>query len=94
MLLVVPAADDDVINPCKGCLAVQDDPVHVVLEGWPCISQAKGHPLVLEQAKGGGEGGLLHVLWVDRDLVVPLSKVDLGEHRASGSLGGEVQLAS
>jgi hypothetical protein len=21
MLLVVPAADDDVVNPCKGCLA-------------------------------------------------------------------------
>ncbi len=34
--------------------------------------------------KGGGEGILLHVLWVDRNLVVPLLKVDLGEHRASG----------
>jgi len=39
--------------------------------------------------KGGGEGILLHVLWVDRNLV-PLLKVNLGEHRASGCLGGEV----
>jgi hypothetical protein len=73
MLLVVPAADDDVVNPGKGYLAIPDGPVHVVLEGRPCISQAKGHPLVLKKAKGGGDGGLLHVLWVDRDLIVPLS---------------------
>ncbi len=56
VLLVVPAVDDNVIDPGKGCMAVPDGPVHVFLERWPCISQSKGHPLVLEQAEGGGTG--------------------------------------
>jgi hypothetical protein len=87
VLRVVPAADDDVVNPGKGCLAVPEGPVHMVLERWPCISQAKGHPLVLDQAKGGGDGGLLDVVRVDGYLMVPLSQVNLGENRASGRLG-------
>jgi hypothetical protein len=91
MFLVVPAADDEVIDQGKSCLAVPDGPVHVALERRPCISQAKGPPLVLEQAEGGDDGGLLHILWVDRVLMVPLSKVNIGEHHASGCLGGEVQ---
>ncbi len=58
VLLVVPAADDNVVDPDKSCTAVSGGPVHVVLERGPCISQAKGHPLVLEQAEGGSDGGL------------------------------------
>jgi hypothetical protein len=49
---VVLAADDNVINPGKSCLAVPDGPVHMELERQPCISQAKGHPAVLEQVEG------------------------------------------
>jgi hypothetical protein len=75
VLLVPPAAV--VVHPGKRCLKVPDGPVHVLLKRWPCISQAKGHLLVPEQAEGGGDGGLLHVLWVDRDLMVPLPQVNL-----------------
>jgi hypothetical protein len=53
---MVPAADNNVVDPGKGCMAVPDCPVQVLLERLPCISQAKGHPLVLEQAEGGGTG--------------------------------------
>jgi hypothetical protein len=52
MLLVVPAADDDVVHPGKCCLTVLNGPVHVLV-------------LVIEQAEGAGDGGLLHILRVD-----------------------------
>ncbi len=45
VLLVVPAADDNIIHPVKGGLAVSDSPVHVPLEGWPRIRQAGGYRL-------------------------------------------------
>ncbi len=61
VLLVIPAAYDYIIHPGKGGLAVADGPVYVPLEGRPRIPQTKRHPLVLEQAEGGGDGGLLHV---------------------------------
>jgi hypothetical protein len=32
VLLVAPAADDDVVHACKSCLAVHDGPVHMALE--------------------------------------------------------------
>ncbi len=91
VLLMVPAEDDNIIRPGKGGLAVSNSPVHVPLEGQPRIPQTKRHPLVLEQAEGGGYGGLLHVRRIHRDLVVPLPKVDLGEDGAARRLGGEVQ---
>jgi hypothetical protein len=55
----------------------------VPLEGWARIPQTKRHSLILEQAKGSGDGCLLHVLWIDWDLVVPLPQVDLGENSAA-----------
>ncbi len=68
---------DYIIHPGKGGLAVADGPVYVPLEGRPRIPQTKRHPLVLEQAEGGGDGGLLHICRVYRDLVVPLPQVYL-----------------
>jgi hypothetical protein len=44
--------------------------VHVPLEGW-----LYEHPLLLEQEDGDGDGILLQVLWVDRDLMVPFPQV-------------------
>jgi hypothetical protein len=70
-LLMVSTADDYVVHPGKSCVAVSDGPLHVPLdsEGWPRISKAKRHPLVLEQAEGGGEMAVysasLSILWVD-----------------------------
>jgi hypothetical protein len=44
------------------------------------VPEAKGHPLVLEEAKGGGDSGLLHVRWVDRNLVVAHPQVSVGKN--------------
>jgi hypothetical protein len=52
MLLVVPAAYDDVVDPGKSCMAIPDGPVQVLLEGWPFISEAKEHPLYSNRPKG------------------------------------------
>jgi len=53
LFLLVPAACDDVVNPGKSCMAIPDGPVHVLLEGWPCISEAKKeHPLYSNRPKG------------------------------------------
>jgi hypothetical protein len=38
VLLVISAADDDIIHPGKGGLAVSNSSVHVPLEGWPRVS--------------------------------------------------------
>jgi hypothetical protein len=90
VLLVVSAADDDVVYPEKCCLTVSNSNVHMLLEGGPRIPQTKRRPLVLEQAEEDGDGGLLQILRVDWDLVVPLPHVDLGENRASSLLSGKV----
>ncbi len=91
VLLVVSAADDDVIHPGKSGLAVSNSSIHVPLEGWTRVPQTKRHPLLLEQAEGGGDGGLLYICRIHRDLVLPLPQVDLGEDGAAHCLGGEVQ---
>jgi hypothetical protein len=66
VLLMVPAADDDVIHPGKGGVAVPNSSIHVPLEGWPRVPQTKRHPLILEQAEGGGDGCLLHICRIHR----------------------------
>jgi hypothetical protein len=65
VLLVVSAADDDVVYPGKGSLTVLNSSVHVPLKGGARIPQIKRHLLVLEQDEGGDDGNLLHVLRVD-----------------------------
>jgi hypothetical protein len=61
MLLMGPTVDDNVVHSSKSCLAILDGPIHVQLEGCPGVLETEGHFLVLEEAKGGGDGGLLHV---------------------------------
>jgi hypothetical protein len=34
------------------------------------VLEPKGHPLVLEEAKGSGDGSFWHVCWVERNLVI------------------------
>jgi hypothetical protein len=41
------------------------------------IPQPEGHPLILEEAKKGGDGCLLHFCWVDQNLVVALPQINL-----------------
>jgi hypothetical protein len=87
VLLMVPAADDNVVHPGKSCVAISDGPVHVLLEGWSLVSEVTGHPLVLEKAEGRSS----HILLVDRNLMVPFLQVNLGENCAAGHLGGKIQ---
>ncbi len=47
-----------------------DGRVHVPPEGRPQVSESNRHPLILEEVKGGGDGGLLYVPLVNRDLMM------------------------
>jgi hypothetical protein len=81
MLLVGPAAGDYVIYPSKGTFTAPDGPVHMPLVRRSSIPQPKGHPLILEEAKKGGDGCLLHFCWVDQNLVVALPQINLGKKK-------------
>ncbi len=65
-----------IIRAGKGCAEVSDGPVHMPLEGWPLVSEATRHPLVFKHAEGGCDG-FLHILWVNRDLMMPFLHVNL-----------------
>ncbi len=75
--------DDNVIYPSKSCPAIPDGPVHMPLEGVPAVPEAEGNPLVFE---GGGDGGLLHILWVDRDLMITFPKVNVRKKKLCNRL--------
>jgi hypothetical protein len=70
-----PATDDNVIYPSKSSLTVPDGPVHVLLEGRLGVPEAEGHPVVLKEAE---RDGLLHVCWVDWNLLaaLPLANIE------------------
>jgi hypothetical protein len=51
----------------------------------------KGILLYSKRLKGVNYGGLLHILWVDRNLMIPFPQVNLGEDRATSGLGSEIQ---
>ncbi len=57
----------------------------------PAFLRPKGIRLYSNRPKRGGGGCLLHILWVDRDLVVALPQINLGKNGAPGHLGGEIQ---
>ena len=52
VLLVVPAADDNILHPGKGGLAVSNSPVHMPLEGRPAFLRPKGIRLYSNRPKG------------------------------------------
>ncbi len=91
VLLVAPAAYDEVVDPGKGCIAVPDGPVHVSLERWPFISRPQGILLYSNRPKGVVmavfcmSSGLTGIWWY------PLPQVNLGEDCAASRLGAEVQ---
>jgi hypothetical protein len=93
MLLVIPAADDDIIHPGKGGLAVANGSVHVPLEGWSRVPQTKRHPLILEQAEGRGDGGLLYICWIHGDLVVPFLRPILEKTVQPAALAGKSSMS-
>jgi hypothetical protein len=55
------------------------------------VAQAEGQEEKLKQAKGSGDGSLLDIAWVDRNLVVGPHQVDLGEETTTRYL---VRIAS
>ncbi len=50
------------------------------------VLEPKGHPLVLEEAKGSGDGSSWHVCWLDRNLVIHFQQVCLEENLALDAL--------
>jgi hypothetical protein len=81
-LLVGMAADDDVIHPNK---AASQSLMALSTCRWkdiPIFLRPKGTLWYSKRPKGGGNGVLLHVRWVDRNLMVPLPQVDVGKNCA------------
>ena len=58
--------------------------VHQPLEGRPRIPQTKRHADELKQSEGGDDGSLGDVVGKHLDLIVPLHKVEGGEHVGAG----------
>ena len=72
----VATGDQYVVDVAKG-------EVHETLERLCCILQTKRHAEKFPQPKRGDDSRLGYVIWVDRELVVALDQVNLGE--ASGA---------
>jgi hypothetical protein len=58
-------------------LTVPEGPVHG--KGAPAFLNPKGILMSLKRLKGGADGCLLHIRWVDRNLAVALPQVNLGK---------------
>jgi hypothetical protein len=83
MLLGGSTKDKDVVYICKTEIQVFENLVHETLEHLGGVSQAKGHIGKFEKAERGGDGCLLDVIRVDRNLVVRPYKVNFGEDGAA-----------
>jgi hypothetical protein len=57
----------------------------------PVFLRPKGILLYSQRLKGVNDIGLLHILWVDRDLMISFPQVNLGEDRATSGRGNEIQ---
>ena len=80
--------DQDIIHVDERKLT--QDTIHHVLKGVTSVSESKGHPQKLENSKGSDDSSLLNVLRGHRNLIIPLLKVQLGEHSCTRYPGGEV----
>ena len=82
--------DEDVVQVYETEPKVSQHLIHHALERLSIISEAKRHPTVLKEAERCCHSRLHDVLLLHRDLVVPLSEVELGEHRAASQSGHQV----
>ena len=90
MFLLVARCNEYVIHvdKCKG-----ESAQHVIHQPLKCLSgvgETERHPHKFEQPKGGDNRCLVYVLRHDWNLVITLSKVDLGEDSATIQVGIEI----
>jgi hypothetical protein len=57
--------------------------VHEALKRLGCVAQAEGYEKELEEAKRSGDGGLLDIAGINRNLVVCSNQINLGEEAAT-----------
>jgi hypothetical protein len=75
MLFQGAAGNKVVFQVCENKWEVTEQLVHEPLKRLCCICQTEWHKQIFEQAEGGDDGGLLHVLGRHGDLMVPFNKV-------------------
>jgi hypothetical protein len=89
VLLGGSAKDKDVVYIGKTEIQVFQNLVHET-EGLGGVSEAKGHIRKFEQAERGGDGCLLDVVRMNRNLVERPYQVNFGEGGAAGKVMGVV----
>lgn len=90
VLLHVFTGDEDVVKVDKAVGNASQHLIHQPLKGLPSILQAKGHAVVLKQAKWRYNGGLAAVSLGDRDLMISLSEIQLCEDDLPLEMGRQV----
>jgi hypothetical protein len=89
---LVLAVYEDIINVHDDTF-VKEGAENVLNQGLECggsIGKTKWHDLVLKVAVASAERGLLNVIFMDPDLVVARTEIDLGEDLGAMELVGEV----
>jgi hypothetical protein len=89
---IVLAVYEDIVNVHDDAFVEEgaEDVLDQGLEGGRSVGKAEWHDLVLEVAVTGAERGLLDVVFMDPDLVVARTEIDLGEDLGAMELVGEV----
>jgi hypothetical protein len=90
VLLERPREDEDVVHVGEAEVESSQNVVHEALERLGGVSQAEGHEGELKKAEWSGDGGLLHIVGMDGDLVVRSHQLDLGEDGTPEKLVGVV----
>lgn len=76
----IRAGSENVIQVDKDAPESAQDRVHHMLKGLACCTQNKGMWKNSENAEGSRNGRLAVVLGGDRNLVIPMDEVHLGEN--------------
>jgi hypothetical protein len=90
MFLERPVEDEDIVQVGEAEVKSSQNVVHEALKCLCGIAQAKGHEGELEKAEWSGNGRLLYIIRMDRDLVVHSHQVDLGEDGTPEKLVGVI----
>jgi hypothetical protein len=91
MLRMLPftlEVDQDVVNEDhdKPVLLRHEYGVHQVYEVCRSIDESKRHNQILVQPVPGGEGSLRDIFWMDLDLIITRTEINLGKDFSTGKL--------
>jgi hypothetical protein len=88
MLFFILGVDQDVVNEGHNKLVQlqHEYKVHQVHEMCRSVGESKRHNQILVQPIPGGESSLRNVFWMDLDLMITRTKIDLEKDSCTGKL--------